>query len=212
MNSKQLEIEEFADQFSYFPGTRYMGSKNKIIHNIWDILKEYEFNSFFDAFAGSNVVGYFMKSKGKRVYTNDFMTISYITAKAIIENSRVLLDSNDVDFLLNNSNKESYISQKFKDLYFTAQDNLFLDKVRFNTSMLKGKYKQAVALSALVRSCMKKNDQGVFSHLWAIDMTMGEKTSESRCKITSLTMFPYLTKQFLTMVTLVKHTTHQLKN
>jgi len=163
MNSKQLEIEEFADQFSYFPGTRYMGSKNKIIHNIWDILKEYEFNSFFDAFAGSNVVGYFMKSKGKRVYTNDFMTISYITAKAIIENSRVLLDSNDVDFLLNNSNKESYISQKFKDLYFTAQDNLFLDKVRFNTSMLKGKYKQAVALSALVRSCMKKRPRGVFT-------------------------------------------------
>lgn len=89
MYNTQLEIEAFVDQFSFFPGTRYMGSKNKIIHKIWNILKDYEFNSFFDAFAGSNVVGYFMKSKGKEVITNDFMTISHITAKAIIENSNV---------------------------------------------------------------------------------------------------------------------------
>lgn len=163
MNSAQLEIEEFVDQFSLFPGTRYMGSKNKIIHEIWDILKEYEFNSFFDAFAGSNVVGYFMKSKGKGVFTNDFMTISHITAKAIIENSNVLLDSSEVDFLLNNSNKENYISETFKDLYFEDQDNRFLDKVRFNISLLDSEYKQAIALSALIRSCMKKRPRGIFT-------------------------------------------------
>lgn len=163
MNSKQLEIEEFVDQFSYFPGTRYMGSKNKIIHEIWDILKEYEFNSIFDAFAGSNVVGYFMKSKGKKVFTNDFMSISHITAKAIIENSSVLLDDGDMDFLLNNSNDESYIIKTFKDLYFKDEDNQFLDKVRFNISLLDNEYKQAIALSALVRSCMKKRPRGIFT-------------------------------------------------
>jgi len=163
MIKKQLEIEEFVDQFSYFPGTRYMGSKNKIIHDIWDILKEYEFKSFFDAFAGSNVVGYFMKSKCKKVFTNDFMKISNIMAKAIIENSNAQLDSNDMDFLLNNTNKESYISKTFKGLYFADKDNRFLDKVRFNISLLNDEYKQAIALSALVRACMKKQPRGIFT-------------------------------------------------
>jgi DNA adenine methylase len=139
------------------------GSKNKIIHKIWDILKEYEFNSFFDAFAGSNVVGYFMKSKGKRVLTNDFLTISHITAKAIIENSSVLLNSDEVAFLLNNPNEERYISKTFKDLYFEDQDNHFLDKVRFNISLLTNEYKQAIALSALIRSCIKKRPRGIFT-------------------------------------------------
>lgn len=163
MNKEQLEIKEFIDQFSYFPGTRYMGSKNKIIYKIWDILKEYEFNSFFDAFAGSNVVGYFMKTKGKQVYSNDFMKISHIIAKAIIENANVQLNNNDVDFLLNNPNKEDYISKTFKDLYFADKDNHFLDKVRLNITLLDDEYKQAIALSALVRACMKKRPRGIFT-------------------------------------------------
>lgn len=163
MNNGQLEIKEFADQFSYFPGTRFMGSKNKIIHQIWDILKEYKFKSFFDAFAGSNVVGYFMKSKGKKVVTNDFMAISHIIANAIIENSDTLLDSNDLDFLLNNTNNANHITTTFKGLYFEDQDNQFLDKVRFNISLLNDEYKKSIALSALVRACMKKRPRGIFT-------------------------------------------------
>lgn len=163
MSNSQLEIETFVDQFSHFPGTRYMGSKNKIIHEIWSVLKHYNFNSFFDAFAGSNVVGYFMKSKGKEVITNDFMGISHITAKAIIENSNILLDKKDLEFLLSNPNKAAYISNKFKGLYFDDMDNRFLDQVRFNISCLDNDYKQAIALSALVRACVKKRPRGVFT-------------------------------------------------
>jgi adenine-specific DNA methylase len=163
MNNSQLVIEGFVDQFSCFPGTRYMGSKNKIIHEIWIILKEYKFKSFFDAFGGSNVVGYFMKSNGKKVITNDFMTISYLTSKSIIENSNVLLDDKDLEFILTNENNESYIRLTFKDLYFNDQDNQFLDKIRFNISLLENEYKKSIAMSALIRSCIKKRPRGVFT-------------------------------------------------
>ncbi len=159
----QLETETFVDQFSYFPGTKYMGSKNKIMHEIWDILKGYKFNSFFDAFAGSNVVGYFMKSKGKEVTTNDFMAFSHVTSKAIIENSNIRLEDNDLDFLLTNKNKKDYITSTFKDLYFSDIDNQFLDKIRFNISLLENEYKQAIALSSLARACMKKRPRGIFT-------------------------------------------------
>jgi len=158
MNKNQLKIHAFVDQFLLFPGTRYMGSKNKIIHQIWEILKDYEFNSFFDAFAGSNVVAYFMKSKGKQVSTNDFMSISFYLSKAVIENCGIILDEKDMQFLLNNKNNETIISNTFKGLYFSDKD-----KVRFNISFLKDEYKQAIAISALVRACMKKRPRGIFT-------------------------------------------------
>jgi adenine-specific DNA methylase len=165
MNKMQLKIEPFVDQFSYFPGTRYMGSKNKIIKDIWSILSEYNFDTFFDAFAGSNVVGYFMKTKGKQIISNDFMAISYYSAKALIENSSTQITDEDLHFLLSNSSEENYISKTFKDLYFLDEDNEFLDKVRFNISVLKDEYKRSIAMSALVRSCMKKRPRGIFTFI-----------------------------------------------
>lgn len=165
MHNKQIEIQALTDQFSSFPGTRYMGSKNKIIHDIWDILKHYEFKSFYDAFAGSNVVGYFMKTRGKQVITNDFLRFSYVISKAIIENSDVCLDDSDISFLLNNQNDEDFISKRFNDLYFNKDDNLFLDRVRFNIDLLNHEYKQALAMAALVRACMKKRPRGIFTFI-----------------------------------------------
>tara|TARA_R110002124_G_scaffold276704_1_gene447623 strand:+ start:10613 stop:11656 length:1044 start_codon:yes stop_codon:yes gene_type:complete len=160
----QLTFEILSNQFEYFPGTRYMGSKNKIIAEIWEVLQEYEFESFFDAFAGSNVVGYFMKCQGKKVITNDFLSISYIKSKAVIENSEVQLADEDVAFLLENENNSNYITKTFKGLYFTDEDNRFLDKVRENISLLESEYKKAIALSALVRACMKKRPRGIFTY------------------------------------------------
>lgn len=163
MIDNQIEIEEFVDQFERFPGTRYMGSKNKIILDLWQYLKEIEFDSFLDVFAGSNVVSYFMKTKGKRVITNDFMAISYFTSKAIIENNSVRIDKDDLLFLLENPSNERFISETFKDLYFTDEENQFLDQVRANIELLESDYKKALAISALTRACMKKRPRGIFT-------------------------------------------------
>lgn len=165
MVNTQFLIEDFTDQFSYFPGTRYMGSKNKIIGEIWDILSKYKFNSFYDAFGGSNVIGYFMKTKEKDVITNDFMSISYIHSKAIIENNKQVLNNDDIEFIIKNNNQDNYISTTFKNLYFSDKENRFLDKVRSNISLIKNEYKQALALSALVRACMKKRPRGIFTFI-----------------------------------------------
>ena len=163
MDNKQIEISELKDQFASFPGTRFMGSKNKIIYELWNILKNYSFESFFDAFAGSNVVGYFMKSKGKEVISNDFMKISFLTSKAIIENSGIQLGRQDIDFILNEPNSGSFIIDTFKDIYFEDEDNKFLDKIRHNITFLDNEYKQAIALAALIRACMKKRPRGIFT-------------------------------------------------
>lgn len=169
----QLDIPSFKKQFDYFPGTRYMGSKNKIIFSIWDILSKYKFNSFFDAFGGSNVVGYFMKTKGKRVITNDFMTMSYYMSKAIIENQSEIISDNELNFLLETKNELSFIQDTFQGIYFTNEENQLLDQVRGNVNLLESDYKKAIAISALVRSCMKKRPRGIFTYV-------GERYNDGR--------------------------------
>lgn len=165
MIDKQIKIEEFIDQFELFPGTRYMGSKNKIIQELWSYLKEIEFDSFLDVFAGSNVVSYFIKTKGKKVITNDFMAISYFTSKAIIENPSTKIDKSDLLLLLNTPSNESFISETFKDLYFSDDENQFLDQVRANIELLENDFKKAIAISALTRACMKKRPRGIFTFI-----------------------------------------------
>ena len=171
--SIQLKIESFTDQFQYFPGTRYMGSKNKIILDIWQHLEKLEFESVVDCFAGSNVVGYFLKSKGKRVITNDFMTFSYITSKAIIENSTEQLDKEDIRFLLKKNINNGFIQRTFSDIFYSELDNEFLDRVRQNISEYDNQNKSALALSALVRACLKKRSRGVFTFV-------GERYNDGR--------------------------------
>lgn len=161
--SIQLEIDSFTDQFQYFPGTRYMGSKNKIILDIWQHLGKLEFESVTDVFAGSNVVSYFLKSKGKRVITNDFMIFSYITSKAIIENSSEQIDNEDIKLLLKENINNGFIQRTFKDIFYSEIDNNFLDRVRQNITEFDNEYKRALALSALVRACVKKRSRGVFT-------------------------------------------------
>ena len=97
---QQLEIESLKSQFGYFPGTRYMGSKNKIIGDLWNILKGIDFTSFYDAFGGSNIVGYFMKCQNKEVITNDFMSMSYHISKALIENKLFQISDIELDLLV----------------------------------------------------------------------------------------------------------------
>jgi DNA adenine methylase len=173
MKNSQLEIPTLNNQFDSFPGTRYMGSKNKIIGDIWNILKDYHFESFYDAFGGSNIVGYFMKCQGKKVISNDFMTMSYHTANAIIKNSFDTIDDLELDFLVNHDNTNDFISKKFKDLYFTDSDNHFLDQVRANIDILNNDYKKSIALSALSRACMKKRPRGIFTFI-------GERYNDGR--------------------------------
>lgn len=161
----QLGFNDWVNQFKYFPGTKYMGSKQKIVNEIWKVIKSYEFSTFYDAFAGSNVVAYFLKCMGKKVITNDFLSMSYTHSKAIIENSFTKLDNNTIDFLLNNRNEADFIQKNFKELYFSDGDNKFLDQIRTNITLINNEYKKSIALSALVRSCMKKRPRGIFTFI-----------------------------------------------
>ena len=92
-----ITVEE---QMAKFPTTRYMGSKSKLIEYIWNASKNFEFDSVLDLFSGSGVVSYMYKSHGKRVVSNDYMTMGSVMTKALIENNTVILPLNEAKELI----------------------------------------------------------------------------------------------------------------
>jgi DNA adenine methylase len=151
-----------------FPGTRYMGSKAKLIERIWESIEDLKFDSFLDGFSGSGVVSYFAKTKEKKVISNDFLRFCFHYTHALIENNEVVLEDSDLDFLLTAKSKHSrFIEKTFRGLYFEEDENKFLDKTRKNINDLKSPFKKSLALAALSRACFKKRPRGVFTYVGA---------------------------------------------
>lgn len=154
------------EQMKKFPTTRYMGSKQKLLENIWNIASQFKFNSVLDLFAGSGVVSYMFKTQGKQVFSNDYMAFSATISEALIENNTQILTGNDLDILLaENSKIDLFVSTTFKDLYFIDEDNMFIDLIRNNIQGLSNRKKKALAMSALIRTCMKKRARGIFTYV-----------------------------------------------
>ena len=69
---------------------RYIGNKENILDKIYSILTEngVEGDSFFDFFSGTPSVARYYKKLGYRVFSSDFLYLSFCLQKAYIENNR----------------------------------------------------------------------------------------------------------------------------
>lgn len=157
--------KELPSQVSLYPPTRFMGSKNKLLTDIWSVASQFRFDTAIDLFAGSGVVGYMFKAQGKTVICNDYMAMSATYAKAMIENNSTRLSDEDIQKLLCDTGiSDGFVSQTFQGLYFTDEENALIDAIRHNISKLKDPYKKALAVSALMRACTKKRPRGIFTY------------------------------------------------
>lgn len=148
-----------------FPSTRYQGSKAKFVDWIWNEISSIPFNSVLDAFGGTGSVAYKMKDNGKAVTYNDILPFNAIIGKAIIENSSTVLEEDEIDFIITEHkgvHYPSFISDNFKDIYYTDEENHWLDVVRYNISTIKNEYKRAIAWFALFQSCIIKRPYNLF--------------------------------------------------
>jgi DNA adenine methylase len=159
INTKEELLENF-------PGTRYMGSKYKLLPFLWNSIKHLPFETALDAFSGSGCVSYLLKKKGIEVYSNDFMSFASNITKALIENSGSKISQEDIKVLLKpNKKANDFITKTFEGLYFSKTDNQFLDNLRANIELLKDPYKKSLALAAIIRACMKKRPRGIFTYI-----------------------------------------------
>jgi len=148
-----------------FPTTRYQGSKAKVLPWIEDIVSKLEFNNVLDAFGGTGAVSFMFKKMGKKVHYNDLLKFNYYIGLALIENNKITLSDEDVETILKKHNKTEhpdFIFKTFQDIYFTDEENKWLDNVVFNINNLENKYKKAIAFFAIFQSCIIKRPYNLF--------------------------------------------------
>lgn len=161
----KLLPEPLPEQVSAYPPTRFMGSKNKLLSEIWSVASQFNVNTVVDLFSGSGVVGYMFKAQGKSVISNDYMAMSATFTKAMVENNTVTLPLEEAKQLLV-ARKESdhFVSTKFQGLYYTDEENDLIDTLRTNIASIRDPYKHAIAMTALIRACVKKRPRGIFTY------------------------------------------------
>lgn len=147
------------------PKTRYQGSKQKLLPWISAALAEVSFDTMLDAFGGTGCVSYEFKKLGKLVTYNDYLRFNQLIGLALIENQHVRLMDEDVDLLLKRSPGRKYgdfIERTFPDVYFTPEENAWLDVICQNIGQLDGDEKRAIAFFALFQACIIKRPYNLF--------------------------------------------------
>ncbi|MBR7007717.1 MAG: Dam family site-specific DNA-(adenine-N6)-methyltransferase, partial [Ruminococcus sp.] len=162
---KTVKSEPLSDQVALYPPTRFMGSKRKLLGEIWNVASRFEFDTVVDLFSGSGIVGYMFKSHGKTVISNDYMAMSATFTKAMVENNTIILPIEEAKkLLIKQGEVDHFVSDTFKDLYYTDDENELIDILRTNISAIDDQYKKAIAMTALIRACTKKRPRGIFTY------------------------------------------------
>lgn len=148
-----------------FPSTRFQGSKAKLVDWIWDSIRDLDFDTALDAFGGTGAVAHLFKKKGKAATYNDSLRFNYFIGLALIENAKEVLSEEDVKWLLERHLGIDYpmtIQNLFHDIYYTDEENAWLDQIVTNIRHVANPYKQALAYFALFQACIIKRPFNLF--------------------------------------------------
>lgn len=160
-----LAPEPLNEQTLKFPATRYMGSKTKLLTDIWAVASQFEFDNVIDLFSGSGIVSYMFRSQGKNVLSNDYMAFSANISKALIENDQHILPLERAEKLVTTKfPNDGFVSRTFSGLYYSDEDNAFIDSMRAGIAGVRNPYQRAIAMAALTRTCLKKRPRGIFTY------------------------------------------------
>jgi len=162
----QTELFEkgFPSIVTHYPQLRFMGSKHRLLPWIHKIVSDLDFDTAIDAFSGSGCVAYLFKAMNKQVLANDFLNMGATITRALIENPGVQLSEESLNTLLEYDRRHKrFIEKTFSGIFYTPEDLRFLDRASWNVRKLSNPYEQAIALAALIRSCVKRQPRGVFT-------------------------------------------------
>ncbi len=148
-----------------FPATRYQGSKRKLAAAIVEQLRDFDYATVLDAFGGTGAVAYAFKQAGKRVTYNDVLGFNHQIGTALIENDTAQLSEPDIESVGSRQTGVRYgdfIERTFAGIYFTDEENRWLDVAVGNISRLDDRFKRSLAWYALFQSAMAKRPYNLF--------------------------------------------------
>jgi adenine-specific DNA-methyltransferase len=175
--------------FSAFPATRYQGSKRKLMGTILRRLDNLEYETVLDAFGGTGAMSYAFKCAGKRVTYNDLLAFNEQIGLALIANDDVPLTEDEAATVCTRHsavNYDDFIERTFPGIYFTNEENRWLDTAVRNIRLLADSRKRAIAWFALFQSAMAKRPYNLFHRrnlymrLAEVERGFGNKASWDR--------------------------------
>jgi len=159
-------LRSASPQVYRYPRFRYMGSKHRLIPWLHALFQQIDFDTVTDAFSGSGVVSYLLKSMGKEVHSNDSLHFPSVISKALIENNSVTITKDDLQLIFSyraSNPQDKFIQTTYGDIFYTPDDLVFLDDIWVGIREMCSPLKQSVILAALLRSCIKRQPRGVFT-------------------------------------------------
>ena len=160
-------LEEVADRTTAppFPPTRYQGSKRHNARRIVESVRSLDFTSVLDAFGGTGAVGHAFKCAGKAVTYNDALAFNQQIGLALIENDSTRLDVETAGQLGNPRPGIEYgdfIQRTFGDIYFTDEENRWLDLAVGNLQAEPDRYRRALGYFAVFQAAIAKRPYNLF--------------------------------------------------
>jgi len=147
------------------PKINFIGNKEKLVDWICSYIPK-DVTTFFDAFSGGASVSYAAKKNGLKVISNDILKVNYFLSKAIVENSKILLDEKDVDLIFSGIPKSGFMTKNYSEVYFFKEECQELDLYYENILKLKNNYKRALAYSLMRRAMIRKMPYSRFNLSW----------------------------------------------
>jgi len=147
--------------WSSFPTTRYYGSKRRLLPWIYDVSSKISFNSVFDRFGGTASVSLLFQNMGKKVVYHDALASNSISARALLSTNT--LNENDVTLFFDNIKpKKGFISETFNDIYYSNEENQWLDGAVEKIHQLDNENLKNYCWYCLFQACLKKRPFNMF--------------------------------------------------
>ena len=156
-------VDLISNRINSFPTTRYYGSKRRLITWIYNNLKDLSFSKVLDGFGGTASVSLLFKAMGKKVTFHDALFFNTVIGKALLSNYDPINNLYKVDkFFESVQPRYGFIAKTFKGIYYTDEENAWLDGIMAAIEAVKFVEERSVYLYCLFQACMKKRPFNLF--------------------------------------------------
>lgn len=165
------KIHSFENQKFEISNRRYLGSKQKLIDFIHEVIdnKIDNFSTFFEPFGGTGVVSSYYNDQDKDIIINDLLYSNFIAYNTFF--SSEAYDKNKIETLINEFNdvdvkNDNYYSVNFGNKYFTEQNAKKIGYIRekidqyFNLDFINQREKNILVTSLLYAADKAANTCG----------------------------------------------------
>lgn len=156
-------VDLIGNRINSFPTTRYYGSKRRLITWIYNNLKNLSFSKVLDGFGGTASVSLLFKAMGKKVTFHDALFFNTVIGRALLSNYNPINNQYKVDkFFDLVQSRYGFISKTFKGIYYTEDENAWLDGIMASIEKVESVEERNVYLYCLFQACMKKRPFNLF--------------------------------------------------